>query len=68
MEVNATVIGYAVVIYMVFSLCLAVLSYFLLKNNRKAPSSDALMVLLLMLVPPLSLIALFIFYLKPNKQ
>jgi hypothetical protein len=63
MNINANIIGY----YIVFSIVLALISYFILKGNRKSPSKDAFVILLLMIVPPFGVIALFIFYLKNNK-
>ncbi len=64
MDINATNISY----YLLFSLVLSVISYFLLSGDRKRPSADATIILLLTPIPPLPLIALFLFYLKPNKS
>lgn len=64
MDINATVIGQ----YMMFALLLPVIAYFLLRQSRQYPGKDALVILLLTFVPPLSFIALLLFYIKPNKQ
>ena len=60
---NVNVVGY----YIVLSLFLALVSYFILKENRKFPSKDAFVISLLTIAPPLNVVALFIFYLKKNK-
>ncbi len=64
MNINATVLGYGVFSYMIFSLLFVFVSYHLLKNKRQSAKSDAILIMLLCLLPPLQFIVLLIMYLK----
>ena len=63
MNINVEIAGY----YVVFSMALAVFAYILLRDKRKMPLFDALLVLVLMVVPPFSLLALWLLNARPNK-
>lgn len=68
MNINVETLGYFMFYYMLSSIILAIVSYPILKENRKCPSKDALIVLFLMVIPPFNVIALFVFYLIENKK
>ncbi|MFT4927043.1 MAG: heme/copper-type cytochrome/quinol oxidase subunit 4 [Phenylobacterium sp.] len=68
MDINATVLGYVVVGYMIFSVLFTFLAYRLLKGKRKSVKLCTLMIAILCVLPPLQLIALLVMYLKSGSD
>lgn len=56
-----------VAVYIFLSICLAVISYFILKRKRNNPFNESLIILVAMIYPPLPVVILLYYSCKPIK-